>query len=470
MENEYAIAIIGGGPGGYAAAIRAAQLGLKTICIDKRATLGGTCLNVGCIPSKTLLQTTEQLFHLQRQGKESGLLYSDAHIDFNQLMNKKNEVVKGLTGGIASLFHHHHVEFLYGHAEFISSHEIQVTNEMGDIIKIRAACVLIATGSEPIELKALAFNEENIVSSTGALSLKEIPKHFVVVGGGVIGVELASVYRRLGAQVTVIEMLDHVCPVLDKTLSDHLFKELQKQAIAFKLSTKVLSAKVQQEEVLVEVESQGISEEISANVVLVAVGRRPYTKGLQLEKAGVQVSQRGYIPVDKNFTTAQPHIFAVGDVIEGAMLAHRASAEGVAVVEAMAGLSPIVDALTIPNVIYTYPEVASVGLSQLEAELAGFSIIIGKSTFKNNARARCSGETEGFVKIIGEKSSGRLLGMHIFGAHASELISEGVLAMQKKALVKEIAEAPQAHPTLSEAIKEAALDALGYPIHHIIVD
>lgn len=461
MTDRYDIAIIGAGPGGYVAAIRAAQLGFKTVCIDKQPSLGGTCLNVGCIPSKTLLQATELLLHLKTQGKEFGIGCSGLSMDFTQLMVRKKQVVKGLVEGIEGLFRRHKITFLQGSAEFMDPHRLHVLPKEGNPQEIEASYILIATGSEPIALPDLPFHEGQVVSSTGALSLSSIPERLVVVGGGVIGVELASVYHRLGSQVLILEMLDRICPALDASLSQELLKELGKQGIKFSLSSRVMTAVIQPEEVILTADLNGNLQNISANVVLVAVGRRPHTEGLQLERIGVQKDKRGMIIVDSNFRTAQPNIFAIGDVIEGTMLAHRASAEGTAVIESLKGGHSAVDYLAIPNVVYTYPEVASVGLTEQEAQQAKLDYVMGKSFFRSNSRARCSGEMGGFVKILGDKQSGRLIGMHILGPHASELISEGMLAMQKKATVKEIAEAPQAHPTLSEAIKEAALDAIG---------
>jgi dihydrolipoamide dehydrogenase len=288
----------------------------------------------------------------------------------------------------------------------------------------------------------------------------------IVIGGGVIGVELASVYNRLGSQVTVIEMLDHICPALDQYVSKQLHQILKKQGIEFLLSSLVVTAVIQPDEVILTVDRNGELQNLSAKVVLVSVGRRPHTEGLGLERVGIQQDKRGFISVDEHFRTSQSHIFAIGDVIEGLMLAHRASAEGVAVIESLKGERPVLDYLSIPNVIYTYPEVASVGLTELEAQQAGLDLMVGMSFFRGNPRARCNSETEGFVKVIGAKHSGRLVGIHILGPHASELIAEGMIAMQKHLTVKDIGEAAQAHPTLSEAIKEAALDALGRPIHH----
>lgn len=466
MADQYDIAIIGAGPGGYVAAIRAAQLGFKTVCINKFSSLGGTCLNVGCIPSKTLLQSTELLFHLKQKGKEQGIECPQLSVDFSQMMTRKKQVVKSLVDGVAGIFNRRKIKTLQGTAEFIDPHRLRIRQENGVHQEIEASYILIATGAEPIALPDIPFHERQIVSSTGALNLLNIPERLIVIGGGVIGVELASVYQRLGSRVIVIEMLDHICPALDQSLSHQLLQTLTKQGIEFRVSGRVASTVVQPDEVILTVDQKGELQNLSANVVLVAVGRRPYTEGLELEKVGIQKDKRGFISVDGSFRTSQPHVFAIGDVIEGTMLAHRASAEGVAVIESLKGERPILDYLSIPNVIYTYPEVASVGLTEQEARQAGLDLMIGTSFFRGNPRARCSDETEGFVKVIGDRVSGQLVGMHIIGPHASELIGEGMLAMQQKVKLKEIGEAAQAHPTLGEAIKEAALDALGQAIHH----
>jgi dihydrolipoamide dehydrogenase len=461
MAEKYDIAIIGAGPGGYVAAIRAAQLGFKTVCIDKRATLGGTCLNVGCIPSKALLQSTEWLYRFQHQGKEMGIESSAPMPNFSQMMTRKNQIVKGLVEGIAHLFAQHKVASVNGEAHFINPNQIETIHEDGTKEMIEAHNFILATGSESLALPDLPFDERQVLSSTGALSLKSIPKRLLVIGGGVIGVELASVYNRLGSKVTIIEMLDHLCTGLDKSLSSALLQSLKKQGIDIFLSTQMVTAVIQPNEVILTVNQNDKLQNLSGDAILVSVGRGPNTKTLQLDNAGVEVNKRGYVLVDGHFRTTQPHIFAIGDAIEGAMLAHRASAEGVALVEWLKGEQTRVDYLAVPNVIYTDPEVASVGLSEQEALQLHRDISIGKSFFKGNPRARCSGETEGFVKIIGDKPSGRLLGMHIIGPHASELIAEGMLAIQKRASVKDLANAPNAHPTLSETIKEAALDAIG---------
>jgi dihydrolipoamide dehydrogenase len=381
MADRYDIAIIGAGPGGYVAAIRAAQLGFKTVCIDKHHALGGTCLNVGCIPSKTLLQGTELLYHLQHQGKEQGLEWKELSLDFTKLMERKKEVVKSLNDGVASLFRQHQITSLQGTAEFIDPNHLHIHSKEGKSQEIEASYILIATGSEPIALPDLPFHERQVISSTGALSLLSIPERLVVIGAGVIGVELASVYSRLGSQVLIIEMLDHICPTLDSSLSKQLLKLLQKQGIQFSLSSRVITAAIQPNEVIVVADLNGEVRNISAHAVLVAVGRLPHTEGLQLERVGIQTDRRGFIVVDSHFRTTQPNIYAIGDVIEGAMLAHRASAEGVAVVEALKGEKARVDYLAIPNVIYTYPEVAGVGLTEQEARQTGLDLMMGTSFF-----------------------------------------------------------------------------------------
>lgn len=464
MAEQFDLIVIGSGPAGYVAAIRAAQLGLKTACIDKRSTYGGTCLNVGCIPSKSLLQSTELLNQIKNEALHHGIETASIHVNFSQMMERKNQVVKSLVDGVEGLLKKNGVVSLHGTAEFVDAHHLNVIEE-GQKKELTAKNFLIATGSETIALPILPFDEKQIVSSTGALSLKKIPKRLIVVGGGVIGVELASVYQRLGSQVIVIEMLDHLCQSLDVTLSKQLLKILTKQGIEFRLSTQVMTAVVQPEEVILTVENQGRLENLSAEVVLVAVGRRPFTDKLRLDQVGITVNSKGFIPVDNAFRTKQPHIFAVGDVIEGPMLAHRASAEAIAVVDSLKNLTSPVNYLAIPNVIYTYPEVASVGLSEQEAKANQMTFSIGTSAFKGNARARCMGEEEGLVKILGDQKTGRLIGMHIIGPHASEIIGEGMLAIEKKMTLEDIAQAPHAHPTLSEAVKEAALDALKKAIH-----
>ncbi len=453
----YDVAIIGSGPGGYVAAIRAAQLGLKTAIVEKWDTLGGTCLNIGCIPSKALLHSSELYEKLSKQGKEHGIDHSKLSVDFERMSKRKDEVVKSLVEGVAGLMKKNKIDVFQGEGSFVDANTISVGND-----KVKAKSIIIATGSEPASLPFLSIDEEKIVSSTGALALKEVPKRMVVIGAGVIGVELASVYNRLGSEVNIVEMLDHICPAMDKDVSKTLLQILKKQGLKFHMSTMCKEADAGKKEIKLTLDK---GDPLKADVVLVAVGRKPYTKSLGLENISIETTKQGFIPVDGNFRTKHPHIYAVGDVIEGVMLAHKASEEGASVAEIIAGKNPHVDYMTVPNVIYTHPEAAAVGLTEQEAEEAGLDLIVGKYQFKGNGRARCAGETDGFVKIIGEKKKGLVLGMHIVGASASELISEGMVAIAKRATVEELAAAPQAHPTMSEAIKEAALNALGRTIH-----
>lgn len=459
--NEYDVIVIGAGPGGYVAAIRSAQLGLRTAIVEKNNTLGGTCLNVGCIPSKTLLQATELYTKLLVDGQDIGIECPSLSINFKRMMEKKEHTVKGLTEGVLGLMKKNKIDVFQGEGRFTSDHTLEVVNG-SDKNEIQGKYFILATGSESIALPFLPFDEKVVLSSTGALSLQQIPKKMIVIGGGVIGVELASVYNRLGTQVSVIEMLDMICPMIDTTLSKLLLQTLKKQGLTFFLSAKVTGAEVLKQGVNLSFEHENEKKQLQADCVLVSVGRRPYSSGINLS---IEKDKRGFIQVDGNFRTSMPHIFAIGDVIEGPMLAHKASEEGVVVAEIIAGHSPRLNYMSIPNVIYTHPEVAVVGMTEKEARDAGFEIKIGTFPFKANARARCSEEEIGLVKIIGEKKSDRMIGLHIIGAHASEMIGEGVIAIEKKATITDIAQSCHAHPTLSEAIKEAALNALGHTIH-----
>ncbi|HRD55756.1 MAG TPA: dihydrolipoyl dehydrogenase [Parachlamydiaceae bacterium] len=462
--TKYDVAVVGAGPGGYVAAIRAAQLGLKTVCIEKE-NVGGTCLNVGCIPSKALLQSTESYFALLEQGQELGLLFHDLRPNFDQMMKRKAGIVEGLVLGVKGAFKKKQVESIEGTARFIDAHKIEVIK--GSISQeIEADHFIIATGSSSIPLPFLPFDEKKVLSSTGALSLKEIPKKLLVVGAGVIGVELASVYNRLNTEVIIIEMLDEICYGLDTTISKAFLQILKKQGLQFHLGSKVKSGKVEKEGVSLELILP--NEELlnlEADAVLVSIGRRAFTEGLGLEKIDIALNDKNMIRVNGSFQTNIPHIYAIGDVIDGPMLAHKASEEGIAAAEIIAGLNPKVNYMAIPGVIYTHPEVASVGLTEQEAKALNLELLIGTCSFKANPRARCIGYTEGLVKVIGEKKTGRLLGLHILGLQASEMIGEGVMAIQKKATLEEIASASHAHPTLSEAILEATQNALGKAIH-----
>ncbi len=453
----YDVVVIGSGPGGYVCAIKAAQLGLKVACVEKEK-LGGTCLNVGCIPSKSLLHSSHMLHSMQHDAKNHGIDASGVKLNFKQMMKLKEETVTGFNQGIGGLFKKNKVEFLKGTATLTSPTSLTVDGEA-----VEAKKIVLATGSAPIELPFLPFDETQVVSSTGALALKSPPKKLAVIGGGVIGVELASVYARLGSKVTVIEMLDHICPGIESSVQKGLQQALEKQGIEFLLSTQVTEAKKGKKEVTLSLKGSGDS--IKADVVLVCVGRKPYSEGLGLETVGVEADARGMVSVDGLFRTSVKSIYAIGDLIDGPMLAHKASEEGVAVAEIIAGHSPTVDYMSIPGVVYTHPEAASVGFTEEQAKEAGLTIEKGQFTFKANSRARAIGDDTGFVKVIGDKATGRLIGMHILHGSASELIAEGMLAIKTGATLKDLAEAPNAHPTLSESIKEAALAATSKPIH-----
>jgi dihydrolipoamide dehydrogenase len=452
----YDVIVIGAGPGGYVAAIRAAQLGLKVACIEKRSSLGGTCLNVGCIPSKTLLHSSEWFWHLQKEGAHQGISVSSLSYDWKTMQSRKETVVTQLTKGIEGLFKKNKIDWIQGHGSLKGSHTVAVNDQ-----SFEAKSIILATGSEPISLPFLPFDEKMILSSTGALALSSVPKKLLIVGAGIIGVELGSVYQRLGSEVVFIEFLDRICPNFDLEVSKQLLKIFTSQGMSFHLSHKVISA----EGTTLTVQGPQQEMQFTGDAVLVAVGRRPYSDQLNLESAGIQKTPKGFISVDASFRTSQPHIFAIGDLIEGPMLAHKASEEGVAVAELIAGHRPIVDYLSIPSVAYTFPEVASVGLTEEELKIRGIPYKVGKFPFKANSRARCSGEDEGFVKVLADASSYRLLGVHIIGPHASELIAEATLAVQLKSTAHQIASTCNAHPTLSEALKEAALAVVSAPIH-----
>jgi dihydrolipoamide dehydrogenase len=455
-RQEYDVAVIGAGPGGYIAAIRAAQLGLKTVCIEKSPTFGGTCLNVGCIPSKALLYSTEQYSWILKKSKENGIVISETHIDFSQMMQRKSKIIEGLTQGITTLFKTCGVFSIQGSAQFISPRTVEVTRGENKT-EVAARHFILATGSEPIPLPFLPFDEQQILSSTGALSLPIIPSSLLVVGGGVIGVELASVYQRLGTQVLIVEMLSEICATMDNGLSKSLLQTLKKQGIQFALETKVIQAEksTSNNEIQITLLGKDKREIWKGEKVLIAVGRRPYTRGLGLDLLGISLN-KGYVNVDQNFRTAIPHIYAIGDLIEGPLLAHRASEEGYAVAEQIAGKRVEINYMSIPQVIYTHPEVASVGLTEAEARALSLPLTVSTAYFQANPRARCTGETGGWVKVIGIGKQKQLIGMHIFGNEASELIHTGVIAMQKHMTLEELARTPFAHPTLSEAIKEAS--------------
>lgn len=465
MAENYDVIVIGSGPGGYVAAIRAAQLGLKTACVEMTPELGGTCLNVGCIPSKSLLQSTELLAKLQNEGKLHGINAGSLNVDFPAMMQRKSKIITSFNEGIAGLFKKNRITRVFGKARLQSPNQVSVQSAKESLM-LQGNHIILATGSEAIPLPFLPFDEKKILSSTGALSLEKIPRKMLVVGAGVIGVELGSVYRRLGTEVVFIEFLDRVCSILDDEVSKAFQVVLEKQGLVFHLGAKVTQGQVKGDGVTLGVTlSDGSNVQFDADVALISIGRRPYTKDLGLENVGIQPGPKGFLAVDGHFRTSVPSIFAIGDIIDGPMLAHKASEEGSVVAEIIGGLSPHINYAAIPSVVYTHPEVAAVGLTESEAKQRGLAVRTGKFPFKANSRARCSHEEEGFVKIVTEEKSDRILGVHILGAHASELIAVGVVAIEKKMTALELAQIPYAHPTLSEAIKEAALAVHKRPIH-----
>ena len=462
MSESFDVIIIGSGPGGYVCALRAAQLGLKTACVEKRATLGGTCLNVGCIPSKALLQSSENFDEVAHHFAEHGVMIDNIRLDLTRMQARKSEVVTANVKGVEFLFRKNKVTWLKGTGRITAPGHVSV-----DGTDYEAKSIVIATGSDSTPLNGVEVDEKRIVTSTGALELDQVPGHLVVIGGGVIGLELGSVWRRLGAEVTVIEFLDRIVPGLDAEVGKQFERVLTKQGLKFRLSSKVTGARVGNEGVVLSVEPAkgGEAEEITADVVLLAIGRRPYTADLGLEDAGVATDPRGRVVVDEHWATNVPGIYAIGDVIAGPMLAHKAEDEGVAVAERLAGQAGHVNYGVIPSVIYTWPEVASIGQNEEELKTAGVAYKVGKFPFTANGRARAMGATDGFVKVLSDKTSDRLLGAHILGPDAGTLIAELATAMEFGASAEDVARICHAHPTLSEAVKEAALAADGRALH-----
>jgi dihydrolipoamide dehydrogenase len=464
MTDRYDVVIIGGGPGGYVAAIRAAQLGLKVACVESRGSLGGTCLNIGCIPSKALLQSSEKFAEAGRDLAEHGVKVGEVALDLASMMGRKDKVVTTLTRGVEFLFRKNKVDWLKGKARIAAPGRAVVTGADGTSQEIEATSIIIATGSESTPLPGIDIDEKRIVSSTGALALDRVPGRLVVIGGGYIGLELGSVWQRLGAKVTVVEVLDHIVPNMDRELGTALQRVLTRSGMEFKLGTKVAGLRETPEGLTLDLEG-ATPQTLAADVVLVAIGRRPYIEGLGLEAVGVALDEHGRITVDDGFATSIPGIYAIGDVIRGPMLEHKAAEEGVALAERLAGQKTSVDYDAIPAVIYTWPEVASVGRTEEELKAAAISYRIGKFPFTANPRARTNGYTEGFVKILAESATDRVLGVHIIGPGAGTLIAEAVLAKEFGASAEDIARTCHAHPTLSEALKEAALAVDGRAIH-----
>jgi dihydrolipoamide dehydrogenase len=459
---DFDVLVIGAGPGGYVAAIRAAQLGLKTACAESRETLGGTCLNVGCIPSKALLHASE-LFEEAAHGTLAkwGIKTGNVEVDLDTMHGGRKEAVKGLTQGIEFLFKKNKVEWLKGLATFESADAVKVGDRT-----VRARNIVIATGSSVTPLPGVTIDQERIVDSTGALELAQVPKRMVVIGGGVIGLELGSVWRRLGAQVTVVEFLDQILPGFDGDVRKEANKIFKKQGFEFRLSTKVTKAERKGDAVMLTVEpaASGAAETVEADVVLVSIGRRPNTEGLGLDKAGLKPNQRGQIETDHEFRTKVPGIWAIGDVIPGPMLAHKAEDEGIAVAENIAGLTGIVNHDVIPSVVYTMPEIAGVGLTEEQAREHG-EIKVGKFPMLANSRAKTNREPDGFVKVIADARTDRVLGVWMIASVAGTMIGEAALAMEFGATSEDIAYTCHAHPTHEEALKEAAMAVQGKPIH-----
>ncbi|HEX7389717.1 MAG TPA: dihydrolipoyl dehydrogenase [Acidiphilium sp.] len=462
MSEQFDVIVIGGGPGGYVCAIRAAQLGMKVACVEKRATLGGTCLNVGCIPSKALLQSSENYHALLHGFAQHGVMAKDASFDLERMMGHKTDVVSANVKGVEFLFRKNKVTWIKGEAAFKSADTIIVDGK-----DYQGKHVVIATGSESVPLPGVEVDEKTIVTSTGALALETVPKHLVVIGGGYIGLELGSVWNRLGAEVTVVEFLDRLVPTMDGEIATTFQKILVKLGMKFKLGTKVTGAKKTGAGVSLTIEPAkgGAAETLDADVVLVSIGRRAHTAGLNLDAVGVATDERGRVKTDDHFASNVKGIYAIGDVIAGPMLAHKAEEEGVALAEILAGQAGHVNYGAIPGVVYTWPEVASVGKTEEDLKAEGVDYKIGKFPFTANGRARAMGDTDGFVKLLSDRKTDRLLGAHIIGPDAGTIIAELVLAIEFGASAEDVARTSHAHPSLNEAVKEAALAVDGRAIH-----
>jgi dihydrolipoamide dehydrogenase len=468
IMNSYDVTIIGSGPGGYVAAIRCAQLGMKTALIEKYNTLGGTCLNVGCIPSKALLDSSHHYDDAIRHFEGHGIEISgDVKVSLEKMIARKDQVVAQTTSGIDFLMKKNKIEVLNGFGSFKDATHIVITKEDGTSEEIETKNVIIATGSKPANLPFITLDKERVITSTEALKLKEIPKHLIVIGGGVIGLELGQVYRRLGAEVSVIEYMDRIIPTMDKAQSKELTKALKKQGVKFFLSHQVAGLENNGTEVtLTATDKKDKEVSITGDYCLVSVGRRPYTDGLKAENAGIKINERGQVEVNDHLQTNISNIYAIGDVIKGAMLAHKAEEEGVFVAETLAGQKPHIDYNLIPGVVYTWPEVASVGKTEAQLIESAVAYKTGQFPMRALGRSRASGDTDGFVKILSDATTDEVLGVHMVGARVADLIAEAVVAMEFRASAEDIARMSHAHPTYAEAIKEAALAATdNRPLH-----
>ncbi|MCT4625169.1 MAG: dihydrolipoyl dehydrogenase [Schleiferiaceae bacterium] len=456
---KYDVIVIGSGPGGYVSAIRNAQLGKKTALIEKYNTLGGTCLNVGCIPSKALLDSSEHFHQAKKDFAGHGININEPTVDMEVMIGRKNSVVETTTGGIDFLMKKNKIDVYHGMGSFVDATHVKVTKEDGEET-LEGTNIIIATGSKPVELPFAKFDKERIISSTEALNLKEVPKRFLVIGGGVIGLELGSVYARLGSEVTVIEYAPALIPTMDATMSKELQKVMKKLGMKINTSTKVSDVSRNGDEVVVKATNKkGEEVEFTGDYCLVSVGRKPYTAGLGLENAGVAVNDRGQVEVNNQLQTSVPNIYAIGDVVRGAMLAHKAEEEGVVVAEHLAGQKPHMDYNLIPGIVYTWPEVASVGKTEEQLKEEGAAYKVGSFPMRALGRSRASGDTDGIVKILADKNTDEVLGVHMVAARAADMIMEAATAMEFRASAEDMARICHGHPTFTEAIKEAALDA-----------
>jgi dihydrolipoamide dehydrogenase len=467
MDNNFDLVIIGGGPGGYVCAIRAAQLGLKTACVESRGALGGTCLNVGCIPSKSLLNLSENFNKAKKDFNQQGIEIDGIKLNIEKMMSNKNKSIQVLTKGVEFLFKKNKVTYLKGKGVLFSSNDIIVYENNNKRTNISAKNIVIATGSEVAPLPGIEIDEKNVVSSTGALSFDKVPKKLAVIGGGYIGLEMGSVWSRLGSDVTVLEYLDFITPGMDKEISNEFQKILTKQGIKFKMGSKVNTVSSKGSSVIISYTDikNAKEEKIEVDKVLVSVGRKPYTEGLNLSKIGIKKDNKGRIEVNNKLQTSVSNIYAIGDVIKGPMLAHKAEEEGIAVAEILAGQAGHVNYNVIPGVIYTSPEVATVGKTEEQLKSENQSYKVGKFPFLANSRAKVNNETDGFVKILADSETDKVLGVHIIGPHCGDMIAEMALAMEFGASAEDIARTCHAHPTHTEAIKEAALAVDKRPIH-----
>jgi dihydrolipoamide dehydrogenase len=467
--TQYDVAIIGSGPGGYVAAIRCAQLGMKTAIIEKYSTLGGTCLNVGCIPSKALLDSSHHYEDATTHFKEHGIdIPGEIKVNLAQMISRKQAVVDQTCAGVKFLMDKNKIDVFEGMGSFKDATHVNIKKNDGKTETIEAKNIIIATGSKPATLPFIKIDKERIITSTEALKLKEIPKHLIVIGGGVIGLELGQVYKRLGSEVTVVEFMDRIIPGMDAALSKELMKVMKKQKVAFNLSHKVKSVARKGKEVIVKADNQKGEEVVfKGDYCLVSVGRRPYTDGLNVEAAGVKIDPKGTIAVNDHLQTNVPNIYAIGDVVRGAMLAHKAEEEGSVVAEILAGQKPHIDYNLIPGVVYTWPEVAAVGKTEEELKAAGVDYKVGQFPMRALGRSRASMDLDGFVKILADKKTDEVLGVHMIGARCADLIAEAVTAMEFRASAEDIARMSHSHPTYAEAVKEAALAATGNRALHI---